>query len=226
MSTMHPSDEDLNAYADGEAPEIAAHVDGCGACRARAEQLRTVSALVATPPPPPDPAARDAAIAAAVARPSGPSRRVVLLAAAAAVVVAAGIATPLLIRGGGTRHTSTALSDSKTMSGQAAGASGQLARGSDGGDLGDQSDPDALSGLVSRSLAPPQDALAGAGGSAASPAPTATAAECAPPDGGQVVYRARLKWKGVPAQVFGIEPGRRLVVMDSARCQVLVDRHF
>ncbi|HZQ84249.1 MAG TPA: hypothetical protein VFA83_05405 [Acidimicrobiales bacterium] len=222
MSTMHPSDEDLSAYLDGEAPEVAAHVDGCAACRARVERLRGAAAMVATPPPPPHPAARDAAIAAAVARPSRPSRRLVLLAAAAAVVVVAGIATPLLLQGGGTRHTSTALSDSKTASGQATSAF-------DGGDLGDESDPDALSGLVSRSVTP-QDAIAGASGSAAGPgaaAPAATASTilCTPP-AGEVVYRARLRWKGAPAQVFGIEPGRRLVVMDSARCQVLVDRHF
>ena len=63
------------------------------------------------------------------------------------------------------------------------------------------------------------------GGSAASP--SLTTIPCTPPSGGShVVYRARLRWKGTLAEVFAIEPGRRLVIMDRARCQVLVDRSF
>ncbi|MBV9935310.1 MAG: hypothetical protein JO367_13490, partial [Actinobacteria bacterium] len=147
--------------------------------------------------------------------------RLALVAAAAAIVLVAGIATPLLLRGGGHRTTTALSTANKDASGTAAGesqtASGAAAAAApvspvDGGDLGDQSDPAALGALVAR----------------AAPAPPASfaAPSCTPPGGGDVVYRARLRWKGTAAQVFGIEPGRRLVVMDSARCQVLVDQHF
>jgi len=230
MSMSHPSDEELSAHLDGEAPEFGDHVAGCPACRGRLDALRGVATLIATPPPPPDAARRDDAIAAALARPARSNRRLALVAAAAAIVLVAGIATPLLLRGGGHRTTTALSTANKDASGTAAGES-QVAAGAagesraaagsaaspavspvDGGDLGDQSDPAALGALVAR----------------AAPAPPASfaAPSCTPPGGGDVVYRARLRWKGTAAQVFGIEPGRRLVVMDSARCQVLVDQHF
>jgi len=246
MSTSHPSDDDLSAHLDGEAPEVAAHVAACAVCRSRVEDLRRAAALVAgTPPPQPETQAREAAIARAMAAGTGArSRRLALLAAAAAVVVAAGVATPLLLRDGGQHRTSTALSSPQAASGQVrAGAedksAGVAAAPFDGGDIGDQSDPAALSSLVSAVVtrsAGSQTAVGGptaagsAGSSAArspaAPAPPTTIACSAPADGAQVIYRATLRWKGAPAQLFAIQPGRRLVVMDSVRCRVLVDRHF
>jgi hypothetical protein len=241
MSTSHPTDEDLSAHLDGEAPEVADHVAACAACHARLDDLRRAAALVAGAPPPRPPAqARDDAIARALdnetaARP----RRLALLAAAAAVLVAAGIATPLLLRGDRQRRTSNALSSARAASGQTgasteSGADSAASLPIDGGDIGAQSDPVALGSLVSSALAPEtanQAAIGAAGGgtaagSAATPAPPTTMACPAPANGGQVVYRAALRWKGAPAQLFAIQPGRRLVVMDSARCRVLVDRHF
>lgn len=238
MSTSHPSDEELSAHLDGEAPEVGAHVATCAACRSRLDDLRRAAALVGAPPPPAAEWARDDAIARALADRGGDARRrrLTLFAAAAAVVVASGIATPLLLRGGEHR-TTTALSQSKGTSDQArfgAEAGSTAVAPLVASDLGDQSDPDALSRLVSAAITPNGKAEAAGGGSSAgavagsapSPSPQSTIACTAPVDGAQVVYQATLRWKGTPAQLFAIEPGRRLVVMDSARCQVLVDRHF
>ncbi|MDQ6726492.1 MAG: hypothetical protein M3066_10065, partial [Actinomycetota bacterium] len=71
--TTPPDDEALSAFADGEAPEWAAHVTACPSCRAAVEALRAVQAAVAAPIAPPDPGERDRAIAAAVA--AGARRR-------------------------------------------------------------------------------------------------------------------------------------------------------
>ena len=48
----HPSFEDLSAYHDGEAPEVAAHVAACPACRDTVAALSSLSAAVAEPPSP------------------------------------------------------------------------------------------------------------------------------------------------------------------------------
>lgn len=242
MRTSHPSDEALSAHLDGEAPEVAAHLADCDACRSRVGDLRRVAALIGTPPSPTGDDARDDAIARALADQGDDSRRrrLTLVAVAAVVVAAAGIATPLLLRGSGDERTTTALSSPQSASDRVrAGAEGKsagLAAPFEAGDIGDQSDPAALSSLVSSALSRAADsqtasggtaaAASGAGSSASAPAPPSTIACIAPVDGAQVVYRAELRWKGTPAQLFAIEPGRRLVVMDSARCRVLVDRHF
>lgn len=239
MSTSHPSDEVLSAHLDGHAPEVVEHVTTCSTCLARLDGLRRAATLVATPPPRPDAATRDDAIARALddATTSRP-RRLVLVAAAAAVVVGAGIATPLLLRNNGPRHTTAALSTSKTAGSQPIAGTSDAAEADraavlpvDGGYLGDQSDPRALGGLVSSALVPAAPgAGTSAGAAAGAPAPNAArrgdAGCAAPTDGGMIVYRARLRWKGAAAQVFGIDPGHRLVVIDSARCRVLVDQHF
>ena len=72
----HPSFEDLSAFHDGEAPEWAAHVEGCAACRSQVDQLAALSAHVAGPVPDAvpagglDPVARALAAAGDVAGPS------------------------------------------------------------------------------------------------------------------------------------------------------------
>jgi hypothetical protein len=62
----HADFEALSAYVDGEAPEWADHVAGCPACRAAADEIRSVVSAVATPVDRRPPADRDAAIAAAM----------------------------------------------------------------------------------------------------------------------------------------------------------------
>ena len=52
MSTPHPDFEALSAHHDGEAPEVAAHVADCAACRTTLRWLRATTALVASPVPP------------------------------------------------------------------------------------------------------------------------------------------------------------------------------
>jgi hypothetical protein len=74
--TSHPGFEDLSAYHDGEAPEWASHVAACTECRARLDELATLSAAVARPPEGPpaagDPVARAlAAAGGAAAAPAG-----------------------------------------------------------------------------------------------------------------------------------------------------------
>jgi hypothetical protein len=238
MPHDHPSDEELSAHLDGDAPDLAAHIDGCAVCRARVADLRVVISLVAAPPSPPDDATREVAVAAALRSRATPApKRLALFAAAAAVVVALGVATPLLLRHDQPKQTATALSG-KTSSGASAGAGTSADRSADalatvdGGDIGDQSDPAVVGGLVSKAAVPPLAPAPDKGADTGPPsglAATATAAPfvCTPPaGGGQVVYRARLRWQGVAAEVFAIEPGRRMVIMDRARCQVLVDRSF
>jgi len=195
---------------------------------------------VGAPPAPAGEDQRDDAVARALAARGDEARRrrLALIAAAAAIVVAVGIATPLLLRGSGGRRTTTALSQSRATSGPlraGTGAGSSAAAPLEGGDIGDQSDPAALGALVSSALTDTAEDKAAIGSSSAAsgapaggsaPAPPSTIACTAPAGGAQVVYRAALRWKGTPAQLFAIEPGRRLVVMDSARCRVLVDRHF
>ena len=63
---LHPSDEGLSAFIDGD-PAAAAHVRRCRDCRARADQLQGAARAVATPVALPSADAREAAIARAVA---------------------------------------------------------------------------------------------------------------------------------------------------------------
>ena len=236
MTTAHPSDEQLSAHLDGEAPDVAPHVETCAPCQARLADLRAVAALLAVPPEAPEPTQREAAIAAARDGHAayGPNRqRRLVLAVAAAVVVAAGIATPLLLGGG--RRTTTALSSEKVTTAAGSSRADVGAALVDGGDLGDQTDAAHVGAIVARTLAPPGAAApapaTGSGGSlAGGPAAasrTGGASACTPPAGvGTVTYRATLRWRGTPAEAFAAEPGRRLLIMDVARCQVLVDQRF
>lgn len=74
-TSIHPDDEALSAYLDGEADAaelatVRAHLDSCAACRDRINALGAVrdvlQAAARTPLPIPPPAARDAAIGAAL----------------------------------------------------------------------------------------------------------------------------------------------------------------
>ena len=131
----HPSFEDLSAYHDGEAPDWAAHVAACVACRDTVAALSSLTAAVAEPrafadeTSPGGPQVADDPVARAVAAASegrdtggdggGPSaspttgppprRRwlVAAVAAAAVVVVAAGL-TAVLRRSSAPDSTTTA----------------------------------------------------------------------------------------------------------------------
>ena len=62
----HASFEALSAYLDGEAPELAAHVDGCTRCQETLARLREVVAAVGRPVPGPPAASVDRAVARAL----------------------------------------------------------------------------------------------------------------------------------------------------------------
>ena len=100
MTHDHLDDEALSAALDGH--DAGPHLAGCGACRARLEDLRRVAALVGAPPPPPPAGAADAAVAAALAAvgevvPLRPRRRDLRpILAVAAVLLALLVAVPVL----------------------------------------------------------------------------------------------------------------------------------
>lgn len=64
--SSHPDLEALSAMLDGEAPEVEAHVIGCGTCTATLQHLRSIASAVADVPPA-TPEHRDTAIVAALA---------------------------------------------------------------------------------------------------------------------------------------------------------------
>jgi hypothetical protein len=64
--TGHPDFEALNAYFDGEAPELAAHVSGCPDCRVTVKWIRTASTMVRAPVPPLADADRERSVARAL----------------------------------------------------------------------------------------------------------------------------------------------------------------
>ena len=66
MTNPHPDFEALSAHHDGEAPELAAHVTGCPACRTTLRWLRITTALVSSPVPPAPGAVREKALARAL----------------------------------------------------------------------------------------------------------------------------------------------------------------
>ena len=128
----HASLEELSAYLDGEAPDLAAHVDGCAQCQETLARLREVVAAVGRPVPPPPPASVDRAVARALGRrpasgaatgaaavePDPPVRqpwraRPVLVGVAsgsiAAVLLAVVAAFAVIGRDGNDRQTDTAL---------------------------------------------------------------------------------------------------------------------
>jgi hypothetical protein len=170
----HPDAEGLSAYFDREAPELAAHVAGCEACRAEVARLKAVSASVGAPVPQLDPGAVDAMIGEAVAVREGTpvhelstrrtrrdtGRWVAVASIAAALVLAIGLAG-VLTRGDGQRNTETE-SASRPAAAPTSGATNLLApsevTGSDdtaidGGDLGDIADSGQLASRAGPRLA-------------------------------------------------------------------------
>lgn len=176
----HPDAEGLSAYFDGEAPELAAHVAGCDACRAEVTRLKALSASVGAPLPPLDPGAVDAMIAQAAAAGAGAtdnlSRRrtrrdtgrwVAVASVAAALVMAVGLAG-VLTRGDGERESTTE-SASRPAAAPTSGASSDATSGAtnllapsevtgsgdtaiNGGDLGDVADSSQLASRVGPAL--------------------------------------------------------------------------
>ena len=166
--TVHLDDETLSGYLDGQADDraaAAAHLSGCASCRARLDEFASVAAQLGE-------SGRSEApmTAAAVERLlAGSFDRVVvafrprrpplvwLAAAAAAIVLVAGVGSALRIR---QSHSSTTALDalSKTQADSAAENATVAAVGSsdssavNGGDIGDQNDPDVIARLADSAL--------------------------------------------------------------------------
>lgn len=194
MTCSHLDDERLSAHIDGSGDDAeASHLRSCRACESRLERLRSVSSRVRVPPAPPPDEVVAAAVAAAraawaaergEARPSVgvvtlESRRRVprwvmpAVAAAAAVLVAIPVVASR-DRGGDRAETAA-------TGGRGTGGANREIAETDGGDLGDQSDPTALGRAIrgalpgSASVAALADTPAGATGD--------TSGESAPADG-------------------------------------------
>lgn len=232
----HPDLEALSAHVDGEAPGWAAHLAGCGPCRARADGLRAVAAAVARPVGPGPAAAREAAIAAAVATVHPLPRRrewrwsAPALALAAAVVVGVLGLSALVALGGGrsSRETTTLAGPAPESAPKAeGGATGGATAGAAGGgaadtaavpDLGDVGDAATLAARTrppgstgAANAAAPTTAFAAR---AAAPAPTAVGtrpceeqARAREPGLREVVYFATARRGPVPAYVLGFATG-------------------
>jgi hypothetical protein len=270
MNQEHLDDEALSAAIDGEAEAAALdHVATCPACRSRLEALRAVASAVSTPPVPLPAADVDRAIAAALdtalapAAPSGGRRglapvvalfqrrpAMAALAAAAVVVLAAGI-TGAVRWGGSSSHPSASVSlarpGAKPFQSTGAPVSGAGSSGAAtlaGPDLGAQSDPAVVAGLVRARIgtlaAAPGARLSGPqpGGAAAAPqAPAvppselACASEAAQAVGVPATSPLRLVagllWRGQPAVVFvfdrpGTAGGLAGVIIHQPDCATLV----
>jgi len=188
MTISHLDDEQLSAHLDKEpGADGSGHLDSCPTCGRRLANLAFVASLVGAPVAPPGDAVRNAALAtarqawaneklvaespAAVTVVALHSRRrlprwALPLAAAAAAVL---VAVPVLssFRDSKKDATTTYAADNGAPGGQRV----REVAATDGGNLGDQSDPTAL-GLAIR------DALPGAASEAAlaAPAPLSPAA--------------------------------------------------
>jgi hypothetical protein len=226
----HLTDEQLTDVVDGAATgDVEGHLEACPSCRDRLAAVRAAVAAIATPPPPPTPAQRDAAVARALADPQarpGSAAPLRWLAAAAAVVVVLGVGGLVISRRDPGSQSTAANSTAAAPEGTTAGAGAVI----DGGDLGDQRDPNALNTLLEGQLdggatadsgaaalsAPagsspndtPMAATAGkAAGRAAAPAPTclAQAQEAGSGRVGRLVLTAQLRWQGDAAEVLVFE---------------------
>lgn len=96
-----------------------------------------------------------------------------------------------------------------------------------GGDLGEVSDPMALS----QQLAPELTPEAEAGGEPVDRPPCADSDQALPEDGASLIYTAKLTWEGTPAVVLGYRVKgdnlqRLLLVMAESDCQILVTQSF
>ena len=272
MNNEHLDDEALSAAIDGDVEAAALdHVAACPACRNRLEALRAVASAVSTPPAPRPAADVDRAIAAALDAGLAPAatpgakhgrapvvalfqRRsaIAALAAAAVIVLAAGI-TGALRWGGSSSRPSASVSLARpgakpfqstgapeAAAGSAAGSAGAALAGPD---LGAQSDPAVVAGLVrarigGAGVAPGARANGPqAGGTAASPAPAVPPSELAcAPEAAQAAgvsatsplrLVASLVWRGQPALAFvfdrpGTSGGLAGVIVHQPDCAALV----
>jgi hypothetical protein len=187
--TDHLDDELLSAHLDGEAPGAVDHLGACADCRARLDALDAAARLVREAPvPPPDAAVVDAAVARALDGGSRANRRPMLAALAAAAVAVLGIVGVGVLDDGGSKGDDTAASrpEALTDENSAAGAAGGEVV-TDGGDLGDLNDPQALAATVRAAVEPPPEGAStaaqdsavvaaptggGSGGAAATRSPT------------------------------------------------------
>lgn len=188
MSSPHPDDERLSAHLDGEAGGEDAHLEGCAQCRARLSELRSVADRVAELPSPPSPTDRERGVAAALGAaavtsratvPLPRSRRWAMPVGMAAAVVAVALVAGLVVATVGRDAPSSDRAALESTPPPRPAASDRAA--AHGGDLGEQSDENALRHLVEAGLAGRAAAFAGdapgnddaAGAPAGQTAPTA-----------------------------------------------------
>ena len=184
MTDVHPDDDALSATLDGEEdPAATAHVQGCGACRARLDALDAVRRLVAADPGPApagladrvvpvatrawrDERARDTVVPLRPPARAASGRRLPPWALGAVAAAAALLlAVPFLLRDSERSETTAS-----APTGTAAEAGAALDDdGVDGGHLGSLSDPGTLRQELERAVA----GVAGRTGAAAEAAPMA-----------------------------------------------------
>lgn len=235
MTNEHLDDEAISAYLDGEAtPEEAAHVEACGGCAARADELRRAANLIGSPVPAVADERREAAIAAALdARVLSLEHRrrrpppAWLLGAAAVVVLALGL-LPLLARDGGDDAQDTAAGDAATSALEAPAADGGAEEDAatmfratpapvDAGDLGPLDDDEIQDRVTAALLAPVPESVGQteadesattAVPSAPGPATCEDALRAAAPEAGTLRLTARATVEGRAAQLLAFEvPG-------------------
>ena len=168
MSQAHPTDEQLSAALDGEDPGASRHAESCEACQARLAALRAVVEAVSLAPPV-DELARERAIAAALDTPMAPvgpigldnagqprgwgrSPGVGVALGAAAALIAVLLLVPRLAGGRDNADTAASARRDDKASGMTAADAVAGPATVDGGDLGEVSDPRALSALVSPAI--------------------------------------------------------------------------
>jgi hypothetical protein len=147
MSDVHPDNEALSTYLDGEDPQWRDHIAGCSSCTLLLDELRRVRTAIATSVPPPPPGQRDAAIARALqalpsenARPwyQGLTTRAASIAAALLLVVGAAFAI--------TQLSDSNPSDQPTATGRAADGAKALEAAPSAGGVGELGDLGELAG--------------------------------------------------------------------------------
>jgi hypothetical protein len=228
MSDVHPDNEALSAYLDGEDLQWRDHIAGCSSCTLHLDQLRRVGTAIATSVPPPHPGQRDAAIARALrampgenARPwhRGHATRAAGIAAALLLVVGAAFAITQLSDSNPNDQPMTAAGGTADDAGALEGAPAAGAVG-DLGDLGELAGSAALRAIVEPKVAEfAQDGAA----QAAPPAPATDADSGAPrysrdglasgvacdgvarsldPKNVDPTHAGIATWQGTPASVF------------------------
>jgi hypothetical protein len=241
MSTSdgdHAPLEALSAFLDGEAPELASHVERCQRCLGELSRLREVATAVGGPVPPPSPAVVDRAVARALdaagtrtdvrppERPPAPLRRsrtalVPVACGSIAAVLLTLLVAAAVFRGDGRGRdggVDTALAPGPETAQDRSTASRAVPGGPvvSGGDLGEVGGPGDLAGRLSGRIpgtagAPAAMAArpdAGATGSSAPSAPAAPPARCE--------AEARAAHAGLGRLVYtaeGLREGRPVVVL-------------